>query len=174
MVRLSILVLAVVVVCAAMMGCGGSAITALHPMERAIAPNSTVYFSARTAIAEDVKEEMVELEAEVSSKLLKAAVFKTVYLGECTDSCENTLNIQGVITDIHKVSSSQRFWGGAFAGKARLNVDLIICDAVSGDTLGVYEVEGKSGGTGLAGGTGTALDRTAKEIAELLQSYVSQ
>ncbi|UCG61057.1 MAG: DUF4410 domain-containing protein [Candidatus Zixiibacteriota bacterium] len=175
MVRFLILILAVVVVCGAVIGCaGGSSITALHPMERAIAPNSTLYFSAQSVIAEDVQAEMVKLEAEVSSKLLEAAVFKAVYLGACTDSCENTLNIHGVITDIHKVTGEQRFFAGAFAGKARLNVDLIICDAVSGDTLGVYEVEGKSGGTGLAGGTGTAIDRAATQIAELLQGHVSQ
>jgi len=174
MMRLFKLILSLALICVVVIGCGGSAVMSIRPMERTIDPSSIIYFSAETVLAEDVADEMTEFEAQVAAKLHETALFKGVFLGACTDSCENTLNVSGVVTDIHKVSGGQRFWAGAFAGKARLCVDLVICDAVSGDTLGFYAIEGKSGGTGYSGGTEAAIRRTAAEITELLQGHVSQ
>lgn len=152
-----------------LIGCGGSNITVIRPMETNLPQDQTVYFSAESGVPEDVSEELVNFEHWMALELTEKAVFDSVALGVCQDSCANVLNLKAVVIDIKKVSSSQRFWGGMFAGKASMSADLFVMDATTGDTLGIYQVTGKSGGTGMSGGTDSAVYATVKAMVELLQ-----
>ncbi len=174
MVRTFKVLAAAAVVYAVVLGCGGSSLLEVRPMEQLIPANSTIYFLAESRVPDDVDAVMVDLETDVMTRIKETAAFGAVFLGRCTDSCENALNVSGTITDVRKVSPGKRFLIGSWAGEARLSVDLVICDASSGDTLGFYVIEGKSGDTDYSGGTESAIGRTAKEIAELLVSHVAQ
>jgi hypothetical protein len=49
-----------------------------------------------------------------------------------------------------------------------MTADVIFADAVTRDTLGVYTVTGKSGGTGVSVGTESAVKHTVEAITELI------
>lgn len=158
------LTLAIIII----MACGGSQMTPIRPFEHKLNPYSALYFSAEPFVTEDIDQEMADLEEQIIKKVNDSAFFILTRLGRCEDDCDNALNVVAVITDIKKVSSSGRFFGGAFAGKARLAAEVYFTDGKTGDTLGVYSVSGKSGGTGMAGGTETAVRRTGEEIFKLI------
>ena len=155
----------------ALAGCSGTSLTAIRPLEQSLNSYKTLYFSAEPMITEDIDEEIGDLEQRVVSGLNNQSAFERALLGTCTDTCTNALNVVAVITDIRKVSQGSRLFGGAFAGKASMTADVVFLDAVRGDTLAVYSVTGKSGGTGFSGGTESAVSQTAKAIIELIQNH---
>jgi hypothetical protein len=120
--------------------CGGSQLTAVQPFEQPLSHYQKVYFSAEPMVAEDVTEQLSDLEEEVIKQLNKLGVFETTMLGKCSDSCVNTLNVHAVITHIRKVSGASRFFGGAFAGKASMTTEVTFTDAATGGILGVYTI----------------------------------
>lgn len=163
--RPSAIMLAVIITITA---CGGSQMTTIRPFEHKLNSYTALYFSAEPNVTENIDQEMADLEEQIIKKVNDSAFFILTRLGKCEDDCDKALNVMAVITDIHKVSSSGRFFGGAFAGKARLAAEVYFTDGKTGDTLGVYSVSGKSGGTGMAGGTETAVRRTGEEIFKLI------
>ncbi len=168
MLRVSHAVLLIWGTCIILAGCAGSHLIAVHPFEQKLNPYRAVYFSTESMTVEDINKEIFTLEEQVVTRLKNMAIFEQALLGECENQCEKALNVKAVITGIKKVSGSARFWGGAFAGKASLTADVIFADGVTGDTLGVYTVTGKSGGTGVSGGTESAVKKTAQAITELI------
>ena len=66
------------------------------------------------------------------------------------------------------MSAGARFMLGAFAGKATMTTDVDFIDAASGKTLGSYSIKGKSGGTGVSGGTSDAVKKAAEGIAQVI------
>ena len=170
MCRLLAAVVTVMLVGATLIGCAGTSLTAVRPFEQSLNPYQAVYFTAEPMVTEDITQELSDLEQLVALSLNEQAIFKSAKLGPCTENCDHALLVTATITDINKVSSSARFFGGAFAGKASMTADVVFADAGRGDTLAVYTVKGKSGGTGLSGGTESAVNRTAKAIVELIQA----
>jgi|GEM_PF-5877427 len=150
-------------------GCGGSQLTALHPFEQPLNHYQNVCFSGEPMVAEDITEQLSDLEAEVIKQLNKLAMFETIMLGTCSDSCVNTINVHAAITHIRKVSGAGRFFGGAFAGKASMTAEVTFSDAATDNILGVYTITGKSGGTGYSGGTESAVSRTAESIVKIIE-----
>lgn len=159
-------VMAIVIVL--LVTCGGSQMTPIRPFEQRLNPYTAFYFAVVPDIFEDIDREMAELEEQVIQKVNDSAFFIVTQPGKCTTDCNQALNVVAIITDIRKVSSTGRFFGGVFAGKARMAADIYFTDGKTGDTLAIYNVSGKSGGTALAGGTETAVRRTAEEIFELI------
>lgn len=155
----------------ALVGCAGTNLTAILPLEQSLSPYKTLYFSAEPMTTENIDNEIIDLEQRVVSDLNDKVASEWALIGTCTDSCENAILVKAMITDIRKVSSSARFFGGVFAGKASMTADVVFVDAVRKDTVAVYTVTGKSGGTGVSGGTESAVYHTAKAIVELIQSH---
>jgi len=151
-------------------GCAGSQLVTQKPIEIKLASFSTLYFMAEPNVAEDVTKEITQLEERVISKLKKKDLFKNVELGNVADSSAGTLQVKATISEIKKVSNTQRFFGGAFAGKASMLVEVAFIDVAAGKTIGSYSIQGKSGGTGVSGGTGEAIWKTGDAIVELISN----
>ena len=112
--------------------------------------------------------EITNLEERVIKKLKEKNLFQNIQLGEVTDSSGGTLQAKATISEIKKVSDTQRFFGGAFAGKASMMIELTFIDIAAGKTIGTYTITGKSGGTGMSGGTRDAIYKTGDEIVALI------
>lgn len=151
-------------------GCAGSQLVIQQPMEMKLGSFSKLHFMAESSVAEDVTQEITQLEERVISKLKKLDHFKDVQLGNVTDSSVGTLQVEATITEIKKVSETTRFFAGAFAGKASVLVEVAFNDLAAEKTIGSYSVKGKSSGTGVSGGTREAVWKTADAIVELISN----
>ena len=164
------MILSVVVLGAVVAGCGGTKLTVIQTLEQPLTKYRTLYFAVEPAVAEDISQEVSDLEVRVIDKLNKLELFETTRLGRCPDTCANTVAIEAVITDINKVSGGKRFWLGAFAGNAKMTANVTFIDATTGDVIGLYTVTGDSGGTGVSGDTNSVVRGTANEIVKLIQA----
>ncbi len=162
----SILVMTTVLL---VLGCAGSQILVVRPMEKETARHSTLYFSTGSSVFDDVSREMSDLEEEVASKIKESGMFRRVWLGECAHDCDSALYVRADVTKIKKVSGTERFFLGVFAGRASMTVTVVVVEPSSLDTLGSFTVIGKSGGTGLSGGTKSAVHNAAEAIVDLIQ-----
>ena len=50
------------------------------------------------------------------------------------------------------------------------NFEVVFVDALSGDTIGVYSISGKSGSSGFSGDTGSVTRGIAKKIVKLIEA----
>jgi Domain of unknown function (DUF4410) len=151
---------------APLVSCAGASMVVREPIRFSLEqyPRATLEVDSR--VATDVAEELKLLKAYLVTELQRGKAVELVEGGaEAGDGC---LRVHATVTHINKVSSSARLWGGALAGKASLTVDLAFSDGANGGTLGSVEVTGKSGSTGMAGGTNSAVRETAKKIADLV------
>ena len=126
-----------------------------------------VAVSVESGVTEDVAGEVAGLAAGVVSRLGKTGKFTQVRVAGATESAPGTLILKVTIVKVKKISSTARFLAGAFAGRANVTVDVKMIDAASGKTVGAQSVVGESGGSGLAGGTGDAVDKACEGIAKL-------
>jgi len=149
-------------------GCASSRSTAIHAFEQKLNGYKALCFTTVPMTAEDIEKERRDLEDQVLKLVEKQRIFGWTQIGSCDTS--GTLNVQALITDIRKVSGTARFFIGAFAGEASLTSDVVFLDGATGDTLGVYTVTGKSGGSGMSGGTESAVKQTAKAISKLIKA----
>lgn len=155
-----------------LIGCASSVLLIRKPLETKLNQYSNFIFSAETSVAEDVNEEITDLEVTVINRVKGLNLFKSTELGDGKNAKEGSLIIKAVITDINKVSGTARFFLGAFAGKASMTIDVSFIDAKTGNSIGEFNITGKSGGTGYAGGTSEAIEMTADKIAEVIsQNY---
>ncbi len=117
----------------------------------------------------DVKKEKADLEGLTVSRVKALNRFSSVQLktGDVSPTPE-TLVVNVGITHIKKVGGTKRFMLGVAAGRASMTTEITIVDSSTGRTLGSYTVTGESGGTGLSGGTGDAVTKTAVAVAGLL------
>jgi hypothetical protein len=92
-------------------------------------------------------------------------------------SSDGWIKVRAEIKKIQTVSDKSRFWLGAFAGRARIVVQVKVTDLTSGNQLETFEAEGESGKSAWAGTTEEAIQRAAEqvvaEIAEI-RSRTSQ
>ena len=152
-------------------GCGGSTMEVKQPLEKSLSPFTHFAFSCETNVAEDVTEEITELEERVAEEVKSLALFDSVELGSDKEFPPGTLQVTATIMEIEKVSEGERFLLGAFAGQASMTIDVIFEDAATGETLGSFSITGESGGTGLSGGTSQAIDETATAIRDLIREH---
>lgn len=162
----SAMLLIVLAICA---GCTAqSKMVAIDPLDTDLSPYVLVVLSVQPGVAEDVEKEISNLEYYTAKEINKLEIFEKVELSDLPGSSEGTLFIRIVISQIKKVSDGERFWGGAFAGRASMTTEISFIDAASRKTLGSYTVTGESGGMGVSGGTGEAVRETAKGIADVI------
>jgi len=79
------------------------------------------------------------------------------------------LTINVTMTEMSRVSTAARLLVGAFAGKAKCKADISLIDA-KGTVVSSFSVEGQSGGTGLSGGTGSAISDAARLIGNYFRT----
>ena len=152
-----------------LVGCAGSRMLPIQAFEQKLNTFTVVYFTAESALAEDVSAELTDLEARVAARLEKANLFEKILLAERQTDSARALLVNAVVTNVKKVSGTTRFFAGAFAGKASLTAEVTFSDGESGKTIGSYFVTGESGGTGMSGGTESAVDKTAEAIVKLIK-----
>ena len=152
-----------------LLGCAGSQVLVVRPFEGKLAPYSTLYFSTASSVFEDVTQEMTDLEEEVTSQVRELGMFDNVWLGPCSENCDGVLQVNAEVTKVKKIGGTKRFMMGAFAGKASMTVTVVFLEPASLNTLGTYAVTGKSGGTGMSGGTKSAVGKTAQAIVQLIR-----
>jgi hypothetical protein len=141
------LYLCVVLLMILLSGCASGRTSVIMPIEQRLNPFMSVHFAAESNLAEDVTEQLSELEEVFVERLKKELMFDKVLLKGCETDCEKALIIKALVTDIKKVSGTKRFFAGAFAGKARMTAQVKFIDGGSGSEIGVYMVTGESGVT---------------------------
>ena len=122
------------------------------------------------AIAEDISNEISDLEERVLKKLNKLGLFADTRLGRCPDTCANAVGVEAVIPGIKKVGGAARFFLGAFAGSAKMTANITFIEVATGAVIGTYEVVGDSGSSGASGDTNSVVRGAADEIVKLIQA----
>ena len=75
------------------------------------------------------------------------------------------------ITYLKRVTKAARLLAGAYAGRARVDMDIHLVDFQTGDIIGAASVKGTStGGSAWAGTTEEAFENTAQLIAEFIRN----
>lgn len=109
------------------------------------------------------QEEMSSLKAAIAGELSKSGKWSAA-------AADGEINLNVTVTSISRVSTAGRLMFGGLAGRAGLKADVVVTKA-NGEKMTEYSVEGKSGGgTVFAGGTGTAIEETAKQIVAGMKS----
>ena len=100
-------------------------------------------------------------------------LFEDVVEIECPTYAENIVALKGEITYMKRVTKAARIFVGAYAGRARVDVDVQLVDVQTGDVVGAASVKGTStGGWVGAGGTEQAFENAAELITEfIMNSY---
>jgi len=81
------------------------------------------------------------------------------------DGSPGGIKIAIKILEIKKISSDERQWAGALAGRAHILVEAKVTDLSSGKPVETFQAEGQSsGGSNLAGTTDEAVQRAAEQI----------
>jgi hypothetical protein len=150
-------------------GCSArSKLTPRRPLDARLGSYSSVLVSVESRVTEDAQKELSDLEGLVVSRVKSLNAFESVQLGAGADPPPGALLVNITISRLKKVGGTKRFMLGAFAGRASMSADVSFADAASGKVLGAFTVTGESGGSGYAGGTRDAVEKTAQGIADLI------
>ncbi|MEJ2637199.1 MAG: DUF4410 domain-containing protein [Calditrichia bacterium] len=150
--------------------CAGNQMVTQHQLEKNLDAYPVLNFAVETSMNENIVNEMAVLRAKVHKKLQDLNLFQNIEFVDKPEPAEGKLLVKATITEIRKVIGAKRFFLGALAGKAAITVDVVFIDIATEEVLGSYTVTGKSGGSGLSGGTEDAIKKTAEAIVELISS----
>ncbi len=131
-------------------------------------PYESIVLDVVPATAENTREQTTDLEIRVAEELRDVEQIPEVRLAHPDVEPGNALVVKVSIKGIRKVSGVSRFFLGAFAGKASMNTEVTFVDGPTEKTLGIYEITGKSGGSGVSGGTDEAVVQTADGIVDII------
>ncbi len=124
------------------------------------------YFKTESGIAEDITEELVQLESEVSKKVSALNKFQHFELGIPKETKPNIISAKAVITKINKVSGLATFFIGVFAGREQITIEITFTDAATGKNVCAFTVN--EGSAKIS----ATIDFAAEKIAEtILQNY---
>jgi len=136
--------------------------------------NSTV---APAAALDSFKTLSINVQTKVEDSDKEAQTFKEILAAEikkknkwevvdANPQCQIALS--ATITNLNKVGGAARIFLGALAGRASVDVDVIVKDA-KGKVISQFSVNGKSsGGTVFAGTTDQALEKAAEQIVAFM------
>ena len=97
-------------------------------------------------------------------------LFEDVVETECPEDADKIIMLKGEITYLKRVTRAARMLGGAYAGRARVDMDIHLVDFQTGDIIGAASVKGTSTGGPLGGLTEQAFENTAQLIAEFIRN----
>ena len=107
----------------------------------------------------------------VKYNIYNLSLFEKVVDTEPVQLTDKVILLKGKITYMKRLTKAARIMLGAMAGRAGVAVNIHLVDAVTGNTLGEADIEGKSsGGTIFAGGTDQAFEEAAQQIAEFIKN----
>jgi len=141
------------------------------------APSTGLPISRDNAIVEtssalaDVEPQKSLLNALIISGLQQTQRFGRVSGNQVGIGPTSGIKVIADIKEVNAVSDVARVMVGAFAGQARILVQVTITDLKSGNQIETFEAEGKSSaGSAFAGTTDQAVQRVAEQIvAEVLR-----
>jgi hypothetical protein len=153
----------------ALLGCAArGTIATPDPIATNLDAYSRLAVDVVSAVEDDVEEESVRLRDRIVEEVQKAGRFTDVQPSTTGSAPQGSLRLIATITDIRKVNAGQRFFGGVFAGRARVILRVQLVEMANGAILHEQEVTGESGGSGMSGGTNDALTQAARAIAKWL------
>jgi hypothetical protein len=122
----------------------------------------TLSISVQTKV-EDSADEAKSFKEILTSELKKKNKWEVL---DGNTQCQ--LELSAMITDLNKVGGASRIFLGALAGRASVDVDVMVKDA-NGKVISKFSVNGKSsGGTIFAGTTNQALEKAAEQIVAFM------
>jgi len=117
----------------------------------------------------ECQEEIEKLKNSLVENLKQADLFENVG-SEITDS-ELIINVR--ITELLRVTSKDRFWLGAAAGRAKVTGTVELFDTYQNKIIGTFLVEGQSsGGTVFAGGTQQAIEKFVEQLVHFMHEKI--
>lgn len=109
--------------------------------------------------------EQAMLNDAIVSSLRDSHLFKKVSGNQAELGSGSGITINANIVAIKKISKDQRLWAGALAGRARIQIQVLVTDLNSGSQIETFEADAESsGGSALAGTTSEAIERAAVEV----------
>lgn len=84
----------------------------------------------------------------------------------------STLLVEATLTDLRIVSGSARFWGGAFAGRSHMKMDVKLIDANNGSLVVEKELVGIPGSLGGAWSIGASDRGLPANMGKLLGNFI--
>jgi hypothetical protein len=116
------------------------------------------------------ESEQRSLKDSIMSGLKVTGFFDDVSGNPPDVSSNGWIKVSADIKEVRTVSDKSRFWLGAFAGRARIVVQVKVTDLSSGTQLETFEGEGQSGKSAWAGTTEEAIKRVAEQaVAEIVE-----
>lgn len=97
-------------------------------------------------------------------------LFDDVVESKCPEDANKIVMLKGEITYLKRVTQAARLLGGAYAGRARVDMDIHLVDLQTGDIIGAASVKGTSTGGPFGGTTEQAFDNSAQLIAEFIKN----
>lgn len=102
-------------------------------------------------------EELNELKSLIEKKIIDT--------GKLTCNDNGDLQMTATVENFRRVGGAARLLIGAFAGKAEVAMDVVVVDPKTG-LAKHFKAVGQSGGATIAsGGTGTAMENAAEQVA---------
>lgn len=114
------------------------------------------------------------LKDSISSGLNETGLFGRVRENQADIKPGDGIRIKAEIKSIKKVSDQKREWVGAWAGRARILVQVTVFDLSSGKPIESFEAEGQSGRSAFAGTTDEAIQRAAEQVVALVVKLNAQ
>ena len=154
----------VVLFMAGLLGCASTS-----SVNSTLAPTVSLNNFKTLSIDVQTKVEDSEKEAKTFKEILTSELKKRNKMEVIDGNQQTQLNLSATITNLNKVGGASRIILGALAGKASVDVDVVLKDA-KGNVLSQFVVNGKSsGGTIFAGTTDQALEKAAEQIAAFME-----
>lgn len=120
------------VAAASVTACASRSATIAAPIDSDLSRYTTVAVSVQSTVADDrawtegANQEMVSLRARIVEKIVETGRFKVVREAAAVEAAPDTLVLTTTITEIRRVSGTQRFVGGAFAGRAGITLETVL------------------------------------------------
>jgi len=157
------------VVLVLLVGCATVNTIPVHSLEPlGMFPFSAIVLDVDQNVAEDAQQQAFDLQIRVVEELNRTAAIPEVRLSHPDVSDDGALLVRVSVEGMRKVSGAARFFLGSFAGKASMTTEVTFLDGSSGEMLGIYQITGKSGGSGMSGGTDDAVVQTADGIVAII------
>jgi hypothetical protein len=132
---------------------------------------SSLLIETESGVEEDIAGELSDLEIRLVTGLSHVAGFGRADVAGPTPAPADALLVRVSVTEIRRVSKTQRLLKGAFAGRALIAADVDLVDAPTETPLTSFRLVAESGGSGLAGGTEEAVEQAVLGVAEIIGKH---
>jgi len=155
----------VMIFAVAILGCASTS-----SVTSTIAPTVSLDGFKTLSVSVQTKVEDSEREAQAFKEILISELKKKNKWEVVGSNPQSQLELSATITNLNKVGTAARLLAGAIAGRASVDVDVVLKDT-KGKVISQFAVNGKSsGGTIFAGTTDQALEKAAEQIAAFMQN----